>query len=47
MDNGREAVRVLRDSYTDEEKLRIISLYIGINVTKKEPYESVTERQQR
>ena len=42
-DNGREALRILRDHYAGKGKLRIISLYTELTSLSKEQNEGVTD----
>ena len=42
-DNGREALRILRDHYVGKGKSRIISLYTELTSLRKEQNESVTD----
>ena len=41
-DNGREALRILRDHYAGKGKPRIISLYTELTSLRKEQKENVT-----
>ena len=42
-DNGREALRILRDHYADKVKHWIISLYTELTLLEKQPNESVSD----
>ena len=42
-DNGREALRILRDHYAGKGKPRIISLYTELTSLRKEHNEGVTD----